>query len=60
MKWFMREWWSYLLEKKQRDFSWLQVIRCRMRAHPAGVVWYNFSERLEPDMTCKSCGDDLG
>jgi len=31
-----------------------------MRGHPAGVVWFRIGEILEPDMTCKNCGEDLG
>ncbi len=58
-KWFTRGWWEYLLEKKQPGYSWWTVIRCRMKGHPAGVVWYN-SDGLEPDMHCRNCGDDLG
>jgi len=50
---------KYLFEKKSPYYSWFEVILCRFRKHPAGVVWYNVNG-LEPDMTCKGCGDDLG
>lgn len=60
-KWFTREWWQYLLEPKGKwnDVSWFTIIWCRMRGHSGGVVFYNASG-LEPDMTCRNCGDDLG
>ena len=38
--------------------SWFNVLWCRMRGHPAGVIWY--SSGWEPNMHCKNCGDDLG
>lgn len=56
---FTLDWWKYLLEKKNPDYSWWTVIRCRASGHKCGVVWYT-SYGLEPDMTCKGCGDDLG
>ena len=40
------------------DGRW-QAVWCRLRNHPNGVVWYN-AGGLDPDMTCKDCGDDLG
>lgn len=58
MKWFTRGWWGYLFEKKSVDYSWFTVLRCRIKGHKCGVVWYN-TTGLEPDMTCKNCGDDL-
>ena len=59
-RWFTKGWWQYLLEPKCKDVSWLTAIWCRVRGHPAGVVWFTLSDRLEPDMSCKDCGDDLG
>lgn len=50
---------KYLFEKKSPDHSWFTVIWCRFRGHPRGIIWYNLNG-LEPDMTCKGCGDDLG
>ena len=47
-------WWRYLFEK---PFTW-KAFLCRFRGHPAGMVW--FSNGLEPNTTCKNCGDDLG
>lgn len=38
--------------------NYLARCLCRWRGHPAGVVWN--SHGLEPDMTCKGCGEDLG
>lgn len=49
----------YLFEKKNPDCNWFTVVWCRFRKHPKGVVWYNLNG-LEPDMTCKVCGDNLG
>lgn len=64
--WWKLEWWCsqdgrrYLLSpRRDDDDPWWRVIRCRLRGHPCGVVWYN-PGGLEPDMTCKECGDDLG
>ena len=57
--WITPGWYKYLFAKRaSRDISWLVVLKCRIRGHH-GVVWYNASG-LEPDMTCKVCGDDLG
>lgn len=32
---------------------------CNKWDHPAGVYWFNVCG-IEPDMRCKSCGEDLG
>jgi hypothetical protein len=57
---FSQWFWKYLLEQKAyEDISWVSVIWCRLRNHPAGVVWYN-PNGYEPDMHCKNCGDNLG
>jgi hypothetical protein len=55
-------WWKYIFEKspyRYNDVPRWTVWWCRMRGHPAGPVWYN-PRGLEPDMTCKNCGDDIG
>jgi len=58
--WFTLSWWRYLLSKKEPGWaSWWTTIKCRATGHRCGVVWYT-SSGLEPDMTCKVCGDDLG
>lgn len=59
IKWFTKEWWSYLFQLKGDDISWITVIKCRLKNHSCGVVWYN-PNGLEPDMTCKNCGDNIG
>jgi len=60
INWLTPGWYKYLFAKRaSKDILWLVVLKCRMRGHPCGVVWYNVSG-LEPDMTCKVCGDDLG
>lgn len=59
--WFTKSWWDYLLEEpkgKTLKDKWVRFW-CRARIHPAGVWWYN-PNRLEPDMRCKNCGEDLG
>jgi hypothetical protein len=38
--------------------NYLSRCWCRAQGHPCGVAWY--SQGLEPDMTCKGCGEDLG
>lgn len=54
-----KDFWSYLLEeRKDKNISWPRVIWCRWRGHLCGPIWY--SNRDEPNMTCKNCGDDLG
>jgi len=64
MHWFTISWWKYLFHKPFEDYnggklkSFFITVICRSRGHPYGVVYYNPNE-LEPDMTCKNCGDDL-
>lgn len=50
---------KYLFEKKSLYHNWFEVLYCRFRGHPRGVIWYRVNG-MEPDMTCKGCGDDLG
>lgn len=50
---------KYLFAKKSKDVCWITVIKCRLKGHPCGVVWFN-PNGIEPDMHCKNCGDDLG
>lgn len=38
-------------------FHKMKVVYCRARKHPSGPIWY--SSGLEPDMSCKNCGDEL-
>jgi len=47
-------WWLYLL----RDCRGPRHFICRVRNHPAGVVWHN-PGGIEPDMHCRNCGEDL-
>jgi hypothetical protein len=57
---FSRDWWQYMMEPNHSgDRSRLAVMWCRMRGHPHGVWWYNVGG-YEPDMHCKTCGDNLG
>lgn len=55
-RWFDLEWYRFLFSK---NFGVRNIV-CRFRGHPHGVVWYSSGEALEPDMTCKNCGEDLG
>ena len=51
---------SYLFQPKgYKDVSWFEIIRCRSNSHKCGVIWYD-SDKLEPNMTCRNCGDELG
>lgn len=60
MKWFSLEWHKYLFHKPDDSscVSWWQRLKCRYRNHPEGVWFYNING-LEPDMSCKRCGDQL-
>ena len=51
--WFTADWWQYLFQK---PWTWRATF-CRMRGHPAGVLWYSGGN--EPDMRCKNCADNL-
>jgi hypothetical protein len=51
----MIDWIKYIFS---RPFT-LRAAICRWRGHPCGVIWFN-PGRLEPDMRCKNCEDDLG
>jgi hypothetical protein len=61
--WLDIEWWRYVLQPVDTGGEGLKFMLkayvCRWKGHPHGVVFYN-PEGLEPDMTCKNCGDDLG
>jgi len=59
-KWFSIWWYKYLFAKPSNyfDVSWFTAIWCRLRNHPAGVVYYNPSG-WEPNYHCKNCGDEL-
>ncbi|TFG98291.1 hypothetical protein E4H12_06510 [Candidatus Thorarchaeota archaeon] len=59
MKWFTKAWWEFLFAPKSKYYWWPEVLLCRARGHPDGVIWYTMNEAFEPDMTCKGCGDDL-
>lgn len=52
----MRRW---LLGKRRGELGIIRTAWCRLRGHPAGVVFYN-PGGFEPDMHCINCGDDLG
>lgn len=52
-KWLYKNWYKYLFEKPWN----LKKLICRYRGHPCGPIWY--STGMEPDYTCKNCGDHL-
>jgi hypothetical protein len=56
--WFNIGWWRYLLGKPLGDKPLRRII-CRAKGHPAGPIWYTYTG-VEPDMTCKNCGDEIG
>lgn len=63
-RWFTSSWWGYIFGPMNGRYSdewfWrIRIVWCRIRNHPAGVVWYN-PGGFEPDMICKNCGEDLG
>ena len=60
MKWFTLGYWKYLLEKKDADYSWIQVLKCRITEHKHYDVPFYTSTGVEPNMHCRGCGDDLG
>jgi len=36
-----------------------QIILCRLKGHPNGIVYYR-SDGDCPDTRCKDCGEDIG
>lgn len=69
-RWLTRDWYAYLLRRPDhydRALGWAYTNRvadyanrvwCRLRGHPAGVIWFN-PGALEPDNHCKNCGDEI-
>lgn len=58
----MKEYLRYLFAKPNNNnfCNWLTRIICRIKGHPAGVVWYTSDPNsIEPNMKCKTCNDDL-
>lgn len=54
-----KDWRAYVFSRPSSysDSTILRSSLCRLRNHPAGLVWLN-PNGLEPDMHCKTCGDD--
>jgi hypothetical protein len=50
---------KWLLARPHGYLGLFRTAWCRLRGHPAGVVFYD-PIGTEPDMTCKNCGDNLG
>jgi len=61
LRWFMPSWYQYLFAKPDKPYytSWIKRLICRINRHKCGCIWFN-PGRLEPDYTCKNCGDELG
>lgn len=62
IEWFLPSWWGYLLSKPADGWSLVNLwtsFNCRRRSHPAGPIYFN-AGGLEPNMTCRGCGDDIG
>jgi hypothetical protein len=60
-KWLTIDWYKYLFEKPSYEAKmycgWIGRIICRIKGHK--LTWF-IVHGLDPDMTCKNCGDDLG
>ena len=54
-RWFTPRWWRSSLEGCTGWRNWW----CRVRGHPYPVHWYTLY-KLEPDMRCRNCDEDLG
>lgn len=59
-KWFYIWFWKYLLAEKSFNYNWFEVIKCRLKGHPCGPIYYTHCCATEPDWHCKNCGDYIG
>lgn len=59
MHWLSPTWWAILLGEPARGTNLWTAFWCRAKAHPCGTVFFN-PGGLEPDYSCKNCGDNLG
>ena len=63
MKYFSMKWYVYLFDFSNMRYSSftekLRVFICRIKGHPNGVVWFTNATALEPDMSCRDCGEAL-
>lgn len=59
--WFSQSWWGYLLRRREptSTAAWWRTVICRAKGHPEGEVFYN-AGGLEPDHSCRGCGDVIG
>lgn len=55
----MNQLFHYLFSKPEDGTSWITSIWCRIQGHPKGPIWFAAGQ-MDPDMHCKTCGDDLG
>ena len=58
-RWLTIIWYQYLFEQPWHDKLTFRMIVCRIKGHPNGEVFYN-AGGLEPDHSCKDCGEDIG
>lgn len=58
-KWLYIGYWRYLLSKPNGRASKWSTFWCRVKGHPCGIVYYTGPSALEPDYSCKNCGDEL-
>jgi len=49
---------KYIFEPPVKGTGYITAVFCRAASHPAGMTWY--SNGMEPDYTCKGCGDNCG
>ena len=60
IRWLSLDWYHYLFAPINKHYSgWLNTLRCRIKGHPRGEVFYN-PGALEPNHHCVGCGDEIG
>ena len=59
IRWLPLDLIRYMLEPTRGYTSRIGTAWCRLRSHPAGIVFFN-PGGLEPDYHCRNCGDDCG
>jgi len=42
-----------------RIIDYFTRLKCRIKKHPCGNIYYNPAPATEPDYRCKNCGDIL-
>lgn len=62
-KWFCLGWYKYLFSNLDFAYDYrhkLQIILCRIKGHPNGIIYYTGASATEPDNRCKDCFEDIG